>query len=178
MSSKSHLCPCCNREFKGIFDYPRVLIISFEMLPIPEALDYHSAEAAKKRSKITAEDISDPSRIVWRGINMTPEISRACEQADVKEYLEKLSGLTGNEISPKNLLPSFKSHSIFKWAYPVQNTNVLLSLKDDELPSAEEGIAKIKLHCQGRNLGSAGGPTLQPLGAIALLKYKGLLSMN
>ena len=90
MIRKSHLCPCCNREFKGIFDYPRVLIISFEMLPIPEALDYHSAEAAKKRSKITAEDISDPSRIVWRGINMTPEISRACEQADVKEYLEKL----------------------------------------------------------------------------------------
>ena len=32
------------------------------------------------------------------------------------------------------------------------------------------------MYCDGPNLGSAGGPTLQPLGAIARLHYRGLLA--
>jgi len=52
MSNKPHLYPYCNREFKNIFDYPKISIISFQMLPIPEAMDYHSARAAKKRGKL------------------------------------------------------------------------------------------------------------------------------
>lgn len=34
-----HHCPTCGREFKDILDYPRVRILDFARLPIPEAVD-------------------------------------------------------------------------------------------------------------------------------------------
>jgi hypothetical protein len=37
-------------------------------------------------------------------------------------------------------------------------------------------VAEVQIHCKGPNLGSAGGPTLQRLGAIARLRYEGLLA--
>ena len=62
-----------------------------------------------------------------------------------------------------------------KWAYPVGDVGIYLSLADAVIQTGDTGTAEIQVHCDGPNLGSAGGPTLQPLGAIARLHYQGLL---
>ena len=78
-----------------------------------------------------------------------------------------------------------KAHGYFKWAYPVTGSGIYLSLIDGENNSGiaenqtatNDGLrsAEVEVYCDGPNLGSAGGATLQPLGAIALVTYQGLL---
>jgi len=52
------------------------------------------------------------------------------------------------------------------------------ALADGEIPADRGRTAEIQVHCDGPNLGSAGGPTLQPLGAISRLRYEGLLAQT
>ena len=59
---------------------------------------------------------------------------------------------------------------------PVAETGIYLSLADSEVSADNARIAEVQVHCDGPNLGSAGGPTLQPLGAVARLHYEGLLA--
>jgi hypothetical protein len=176
MPREPDCCPTCGRAFNGVQDFPRVYLLSFERLPVPESIDQMSAAAAMKRS---ARRRADPSRFDLAredGINMTPAVADACTAADVQSYFLQLEGLVGCEVEPNQLLPLMKPHGLFRWAYPVAETGIFLSLSDAESIGPDERIAEIQVHCQGPNLGSAGGPTLQPLGAIARVHYRGVLN--
>ena len=173
-----HHCPACGREFKDILEYPRVRILEFERLPIPEAIDSMSRAAAEKRlSRSRAEhfDLDVPPGFREDGINMTPLIARACDTSEVQDYFGRLAALQGREVAPQELLPSLAAHGIFKWAYPVADTGIYLSLSDSKTSTDTARLAEVQVHCDGPNMGSAGGPTLQSLGAVARLRYEGLL---
>jgi hypothetical protein len=173
--SEVHSCPTCGRDFKCALDYPRVRVIGFEVLPIPEAIDTFSAEAARRRLSRMRAAMGDPSNLLAGGINMTPEIERACSTKDAQDYFARLASLVGQEVNPRVLLPSFPADGYFKWAYPVPSTEIYLSLSEAEASVRLERVAEVEAHCRGPNMGSAGGPTLQPLGAVARLKYEGVL---
>jgi hypothetical protein len=162
-----HQCPTCGRKFKGIRNYPRVLVLSFERLPIPEAVDQFSEAAAKKwlAGKRRGEE----------GINRTPEIAAACARTDVQQYLERLARLEGQIVDPAELAPPFEPSGHFKRAHPIPETDLFLSLSDDESKAEEEGVADVEVFCPGPNLGRAGGATLLALGSIGRIHYQGLL---
>jgi hypothetical protein len=169
-----HHCPTCGRKFKSIRDYPRVLVLSFERLPIPEAVDRLSEAAAakrlaRKRSEAREAKLSDD------GINRTPEVARVCALAAVQEYFERLLKLPGQIVQPAELEPPFEPSGRFKWAHPVPGTKLFLSLTEEKSEHASEGISEVEVYCHGPNMGSAGGPTLQALGSIGRLRYQGLL---
>jgi hypothetical protein len=178
MSRTTHRCPSCNREFRNVTDYPKVLLLSVKRLAIPEAVDFFSDRAAEKAMKRIREELLETGHLKQGGINMTPEIARARQHPEVTAYLDSLDKMIGQEVEPHKLLPPFKPHGVFKWAHPVPSTEIFLSLGDDERPTEDQGTAAVQLHSPGPSLGSAGGPTLQPLGAIALLAYRGLLFTN
>jgi len=178
-----HRCPACGREFKGIADYPRVRTLEFERLPIPEPVDSWSDAAAERRlARLRAERSrpdappdglpEQPHR--EEGISMTPLVATAVNTSAVQDYLARLTALVGREVGPRDLLPPLAAHGRFTWAYPVAETGIYLSLSDSEVRADVARVAEVRVHCDGPNLGSAGGPTLQPLGAIARLRYQGL----
>lgn len=176
MHEQARCCPACGRQFQNILDYPYVRIMSFERMPIPEAIDYTSGTAAEKRLAKQRTKSHGLNGIMHDGINMTPKIELACNTAEVLKYLTHLSALSGQEVIPNKLLPPYKAHGYFKWAYPVSDTGIYLSMTDSSPPIDGKGMAEIQLHCAGPNLGSAGGPTLQKLGTIARIHYQGLLA--
>ena len=83
--------------------------------------------------------------------------------------------LQGREVAPQELLPPFPADGIFKRAYPVAETGLYLCLSDAETIDDDARVAEVDVLCDGPNMGSAGGPTLQSLGAVARLHYEGLL---
>ena len=173
-----HHCPACRREFKDILDYPRVRILEFERLPIPEVVDSFSEAAAEKRMVRWRARRSDPGRLPSLrddGINMTPVIAQVCERSEVQDYFARLAAMRGREVAPQELLPPFSADGIFKRAYPVAETGIYLCLSDAETADADARVADVEVLCDGPNMGSAGGPTLQSLGAVARLRYEGLL---
>ena len=173
-----HHCPACGREFKDILDYPRVRILEFERLPIPEAVDSFSEAAAKKRLARWRARQAEPDALPSLredGINMTPVIAQACERSEVQDYFARLAAMRGREVVPKELLPPFPPDGIFKRAYPVADTGLYLSLSESETSTEAERVTDVEVFCDGPNMGSAGGPTLQSLGAVARLRYEGLL---
>jgi hypothetical protein len=172
--SESQCCPTCGRALKSVLDYPRVRVVSFERLAIPEAIDTFSAEAARRRSSRMRDLGDDPARLLAGGINMTPEIERACSTKEVQDYFARLDALVETEIAPRDLLPQIPADGYFKWAYPVLGTGIYLSLRDAEPASEQERVTEVEVHSKGPNMGSAGGATLQPLGAVARITYQGL----
>ena len=153
--------------------YPRVRFLSFERLPIPESVDIMSLAAARhemlrRRNKTTGEAGTS-------GINLTPAIANACETSEVQNYLASLDALVGQELLPRDLRPKLAADGPLRWAYPIANTGIYLSLGEADEAQSEDRVAEVQLHCAGPNLGSAGGPTLQPLGAIARIRYRGIL---
>jgi hypothetical protein len=168
-------CPTCGRQFKSVEDYPRVRILAFERLPIPEAVDQMSAAAAERR--LARRRIAPDSAEVHRedGINMTPLIADACARPEVQVYFDQLSKLVGQEVVPTQLLPALRAHGLFRWAYPVERTGLYLALKESESQTNDERVATVQIYCDGPNMGSAGGPTLQALGPVAQIRYRGLL---
>jgi hypothetical protein len=177
MSPQRPVCPCCERAFRGVLDYPRVRVLSFERLPVPEAVDTMSGAAAEKwlarRRKSDTDDLTD---LRGAGINMTPAIEQGCSTPAVADYLQRLSSLVGQSVKPRTLLPPRPAHGVFKWAYPIPGTGLYLSLGEPDEAPANETVAEVQVHCAGPNLGSAGGPTLQRLGPIARLGYAGMLA--
>jgi hypothetical protein len=170
-------CPCCERPFRKILDYPYVRVLSFERLPVPEAVDTMSEAAAEKwlarRRKAAADDLSG---VREDGINMTPAIEKTCRSDSVVDYFLRLSNLVGQTVQPTQLAPPGPVHRRFKWAYPIAGTSLYLSLDEADDTAPHETVAEVQIHCAGPNLGSAGGPTLQLLGPIARLGYQGLLA--
>ena len=107
---------------------------------------------------------------------MTPVIADACETDEVRAYFRQLEGLVGKDVAPDELLPPLRPHGCFGWAYPLAGSGIYLALEDTEPESVGQRITQVMTYCDGPNLGSAGGPTLQPLGAVAQLHYLGLLA--
>lgn len=176
---EKHICPTCQRPFKSVFDYPRVRVLAVKELPIPEAVDRMSEAAAQKRRARRGSgprSLEEELKALDEGINMTPAIAEACRTAAVRDYLKQLAGLCGHEVPPRRLRPRLKAHGIFRWAYPIPGTDLYLSLDEGKLTRAGNRTAEVRLHCDGPNLGSAGGPTLQELGAVARVRYVGLLA--
>ncbi|MCI0739355.1 MAG: hypothetical protein L0Y72_09950 [Gemmataceae bacterium] len=170
-----HSCPTCGRTFKSIRHYPRVLVLAFERLPIPEAVDRFSEAAAEKWLARKRREGLEGKRAGDEGINRTPEIASACARPEVREYLERLARLDGQTVNPAQLKPPFKPSARFKWAHPIPETQLYLSLTEGKSAAESEGVAEVEVYCNGPNLESAGGPTLQALGSIGRLRYQGLL---
>jgi hypothetical protein len=168
-------CPTCGRAFNSVKDYPRVRVLAFERLPIPEAIDDMSWAAAEKRlarRQKNRDEAENPREV---GINLTPAIAAACEKPKVQAYFNQLAALVNQEVAPAQLLPQFKAHGMFRWAYPVRETNLYLALKDAEPLPTGERVTEVQVYSDGPNMGSAGGPTLQQLGPVARIRYRGLL---
>src|SRR5438094_30981 len=96
-------CPSCRRPFESISDFPRIRVLAIERLPIPEAIDSMSAEAAEKRYR-RRQPAGRASRF-GDGINRTPEIQQAYEQPSMRAYFEKLSSLIGQVLPSQALCP-------------------------------------------------------------------------
>ena len=79
-------------------------------------------------------------------------------------------------MEPGRLLPRLKPDAIFRGAYPIPGTDLYLSLDEGEPTAAGGRTAEVQILCDGPNLGSAGGPTLQALGAIGRVDYVGVLA--
>jgi hypothetical protein len=150
-------------------------VLSFERLPIPETVDYMSEAAAEKTLARKRQEHSGHGTHRDDGINLTPEMARACDTPQVQEYLAHLAELPGKRVSPRELLPSLKRDAYFRWAYPIPNTALYLGLDDPVPPSRDKGTTEVQFYSEGPNFGSGGGPTLQLLGAIARLEYQGVL---
>jgi hypothetical protein len=175
MADSPHCCPCCGRAFERIVDYPRVRVLSFDRLPVPEAVDDVSDAAAQKSLDWHR---TNPADTDWsqRGINMTPEIDRACQTPQVQEYLTRLADFVGQETEPSKLLPTFAVDRVFKGTYPVTDTQIFISLTEGDRTADGTRTAEVQTLCRGLSLGSAGGPTLMHLGPIARLTYEGILA--
>ena len=106
---------------------------------------------------------------------MTPVIAEVCERPEVKDYFARLAAMRGREVAPQELLPPFPAHGRFKWAHPVADTGIYLSISDADAQADATRLAEVVVFCDGPNMGSAGGPTLQELGPVARLRYEGLL---
>ncbi len=176
---KKHICPTCHRECRRVLDYPRVRIVAVEELPIPEAVDRHSEAAARKRLKRRADapdSLEEPLKRLDEGINMTPAIAEACRTAAVRDYLNQLAALSGQQVEPARLLPRLKRDATFRGAYPIPGTDLYLSLDEGDPTAAGTRTAEVQILCDGPNMGSAGGPTLLPLGALGRVEYVGVLA--
>jgi hypothetical protein len=173
MSSDRHDCPTCGRPFLRVFDYPRIEVLRFERLPLPEAIDDMSAAAAERQLARRRQG-APPEVAFGTGINMTPEIERACNAPEMHAYFEQLNRLTGQRVAPHELQPPFPANSRFKAAYLIPGSSLSLGLHDPEAPTENAGCVVLDVMCPGPNLGSAGGPTLQVLGGIARLEYRGI----
>jgi hypothetical protein len=174
--NKPHKCPACERAFESIIDYPIVRVLSFERLPIPEVIDDVSSSAAEKRLSAHRKLPNASFAKLSGGINMTPAIEMACSTKAVQDYFTGLATKIGQEVQPHALLPAFPADRLFRRAYPVENTGIYISLDEAECSELEERQAEVAVYCEGPNLGSAGGPTIQRLGAIARLRYQGQLT--
>lgn len=178
MARQKHVCPACQRPFRKILDYPQVRVLSFERLPVPEAVDTMSEAAAKKQLARKRRDaLADPSSLWHDGINLTPQIEQACNLPQVVQYFRRLQGAVGKVVKPRRLLPTKPSDTVFKFAYPIAETGLYLALDESDEPSDDHRLADVEILCEGPNLGSAGGPTLQSLGPIARIAYEGLLAV-
>ena len=82
----------------------------------------------------------------------------------VQDYFARLAAMRGREVEPRELLPPLAAHGIFKCAYPVTDTGIYLALSEADASTDVGRVAEVEVLCDGPNMGSAGGPTLQSLG--------------
>jgi hypothetical protein len=164
------------RPFEKLLDYPKVLVHKVEIHRVAEVIDWLSEEASKVRlaSRDTLDDELAERKFSLQGINRTPEIAAAYESKPVQNYFGTLLSLEGKIVSPRELLPKLEPDKTFKHAYPLPGTKLYLVLSE-AAPQQEERIAQVAAYSMGPNLGSAGGPTLQHLAALASIYYEGRL---
>jgi len=169
-------CPCCRRPLEKMRDYPLVFVRRVEIRPVPEVIDYWSAEAMRARQARRQPPYEEPlnQAMLAKGINRTPEVAAAYHSDAMQSYFRTLRGYQGQELSPTELLPPWQAHKYFKWAFPIPGSRLYLALSEAEREEAER-LCEVVVHGQGPNLGSAGGPTLQPFGSVAAIYYEGRL---
>lgn len=169
-------CPTCLRPFEKLLDYPKVLVRKVEIHRVDEVIDWLSEEAQKVR--LASEHALDGGllerNLSLQGINRTPEISVAYESKPVQTYFRTLQSLEGKIVSPRELLPRLEPDKYFKRAYPLPGTKLYLTLSEATRQRTGR-ISQVMCCSKGPNLGSAGGPTLQHLAALASIHYEGRL---
>lgn len=167
-------CPTCLRPFERMLDYPLILVRAIEVHSVSEVIDYLSEEAqiARIAQGRTMDEESQRGTLRFQGINRTPEIAAAYESEPVQKYVQALKNHQGKIIPPRELLPKLEVDKYFKSAYPLPGTKLYLTLSDATAPQAER-MCRVIYCCKGPNLGSAGGPTLQHLAALARIHYEG-----
>lgn len=157
-------------------DYPLVFVQRVDVLPIPEVMDYWSEEAARARliraQSSEDESLKQPGELT--GINRTPEVALAYESETVQDYFHTLKSYAGQEVAPDRLAPQLEPDGYFRRAYRIPGTQLYLSFAEAE-PEGGARICRVVFHGKGPNFGSAGGPTLQELGAVAAIHYEGRL---
>jgi len=156
-----------------MLDYPLVLVHKVEVHPVSEVIDLFSEEAQKVGAARghTLDNESPEKKFSLQGINRTPEIAAAYESEPVKRYFQALQSQQGKLLPPRELLPGLKPDKFFKWAYPLPGTKLYLTLSD-ATPRQAERVCQVMCCSRGPNLGSAGGPTLQHLAALASIHYE------
>ena len=172
-----HHCPACGHKFKDILDFPRVRILEFGRLPIPEAMDSMSAAEAEKHLRDGGQGGRGRKlrQVLADGINMTQVIAQACERSEVQDYFARLAAMPGPRLASQDLMPPFPVDGIFKRAYPWPTPASTCRSPKSEISTETARVTDVEVFCDGPNMGSAGGPTLQSLGAVARLRYEGLL---
>lgn len=167
-------CPTCLRPFEKMLDYPLILVRNVEIHPVSEVIDYFSEEALRARIHRgrALDDQSSVTDLSLQGINRTPEIAAVYESEPVQKYFQLLQNQQGKLLPPHELLPKLKPDKYFKQAYPLPGTKLYLVLSEDASHGVER-TCRVVYCCEGPNLGSAGGPTLQHLAALASIYYEG-----
>ena len=163
-------CPTCGRPFRGAWDFPRVEVLDVRRLPTPEVVD--DGMIAPKLSRRLG---GSPYGTRPSGRNLTPHIDDALGRPEVATYLDGLKTLAGKSVMPDRLLPPWDADRTFRRAYPVGESGLYLALREADDSTRADGRAEVELLCDGLNLGSAGGPTLSPLGPVVALHYRGVL---
>ena len=167
-------CPLCRRPFRSIMDYPRVRLVAFEELPIPEVVDTFSGAAVMRQQEVRKKTGSW-ERSARAGILLTPQISRAVRTATVRKYFALLRKRVGQVVDPGQLKPYFAPDPYFKFTHPIPKTELYLELKESDNYLESRRRTDIIVLSPGPSLGMAGGRTLQPHEPIAFLIYEGIL---
>lgn len=167
-------CPCCQRPFEKMLDYPQVFVRRVEVLPIPEVMDDWSEEAARasRAGGLAAEEQTPQELLSQIGISRTQEVALAYQSKAVETYFSALASCTGQELPSTELTPPLEPDRVFKWAYPIPGTQLYLALSE-AAPQEEKRVCEVAIYGRGPNLGSAGGPTLMRFGPVAAIYYEG-----
>ena len=163
-------CPTCGRPFRGAWDFPRVEVLAASRLPTPEIVDDGMIAPKLSRRLGGAPYGERPS-----GRNLTPHIDRVLGRPEVTAYFGGLKALVGTTVGPDRLLPPWDADRYFRRAYPVGESGFYLGLREADDSTRADGRAEVELLCDGINFGSAGGPTLSPLGPVVGIRYRGVL---
>lgn len=195
-------CPCCEREFLCLEDYPVINIISFEKINIPtsllnqEYIIYVGPKSKANNEKAPAEVLAffklnhEAKEFEHQGWHWTLEkdnLKEDCylrhryenfDQRDIiiaklNPYLDSLEKLIGKEVLKEELLPQFEKDRCFKFAYNIPETEYKLAFHEQEETPTGLRITELQLLGEGENLGMAGGPTLKIITNVGLLKYQG-----
>jgi hypothetical protein len=168
------VCPCCQRPFEKMLDYPRIVVNSVSLLPIPEFFDVLSDEAARRRlERVQRGEIPVDRSPFLEGINRTPEITAAVD--NLKNYFDTLRRCEGQEVAPPDLLPELERDPYFNGSFHIPNSDLYLSFHE-ATPTESERVCQVVIEGRGPNFGSAGGPTLQIFGPVAAIHYQGRLT--
>lgn len=134
-------CPSCEREFKGIGDFPRIYVAGFRRLEFPSGLiytdfgdNYKEKELPKEVLKLfkeTEENIIAHEGFVWkredspwedekgkieysRYDDLTSKTREIYESPRLQEYLNRLEGFVGIEVPTREVAPSRVGLSIYE----------------------------------------------------------------
>lgn len=207
------VCPSCERDFKEIGDYPKVLIASVSVIKpddVPAELPhwyqapvFEKPKAGRKQELVPAEVLEyfranpDKNKLVHsdsyiylkdfnegeyeRQLNYAPTIRAMIEQnTPLREYMEFLQQMTGQEVSTREILPQWERDDYFPSYFQVPSEHdvpysgrFLLRLREDEQGATEYRVAKVGIWVQDLNVGRAGGPRIRELLPIGSLNYEG-----
>ncbi len=158
-------CPCCERGFWRINDFPIVLVVRVDRLEFPEFVEGRRGERSIKieeSEKILPKKVlklfkeQRPRRARFGGMiytahadgyevheDLTDEYKRAAESAPVEKYLSTLESLAGQETETRNVLPKFELVKFDQHVgsfYRVPNTDALLDVRKDVKTDADGWI--------------------------------------
>ena len=113
-----HTCPTCEREFKGISDYPLVYIAKLERVDLRAGAVFEDYIPARK----------DVTNIILQQLS---------------SYFDTLEGLVGKEVPTKQALPAFDKIRYGQYRIPSTSYDLALHGLDDEWGSqmlTQEGL--------------------------------------
>ncbi len=159
-------CPCCQRPFNGVMDYPRIRLLRVDQLGLPEILDYYSDEALRRQ--VGGES--------GAAVIRTQELADALSRPDVRAWLESLGALGATVIEPAALLGTWPAGR-FKTIRELTGTTFSIGVSDEPF-SGDQRSCSLNVLLPGPSLGSAGGPTLAHVGSLARITYVGLVASH